>query len=280
MRLRIEQGDCIERLAAMPSDSVDLVLTDPAYESLEKHRARGTTTRLKQSEGSSNVWFKTFPNDRYPALFRELYRVLKPERHAYIICDDETSDIVKIVAQMEGFYLWNTLTWVKTRPSHTEDEPSVDLGMGYHYRRCTERIVFLEKCSAPYVLVPREREQTEPQAGLFGETKVRSVPLLERLLAPRRLKPGKGRQLHDLSIPEVLFFSPVKRGYPTEKPVQLLRTLIEQSTMPGEWVLDPFAGSGSTAAAAVAADRRAYLIELDIEQAGRIRQRFADEEVV
>ncbi len=64
-------------LRDQPAESVDLVITDPAYESLEKHRAVGTTTRLKHSKASSNDWFKVFPNARFGELFTEVFRVLK-----------------------------------------------------------------------------------------------------------------------------------------------------------------------------------------------------------
>ena len=55
-------GDAVEWLRKVPDASVDLVVTDPPYESLEKHRAVGTTTRLKHSKASSNDWFEIFPN--------------------------------------------------------------------------------------------------------------------------------------------------------------------------------------------------------------------------
>ena len=69
--------DAVAWLRELPTESADLVVTDPAYESLEKHRAVGTTTRLKHSKASSNDWFKIFPNARFGELFREIYRVLR-----------------------------------------------------------------------------------------------------------------------------------------------------------------------------------------------------------
>ncbi len=48
------------------------------------------------------------------------------------------------------------------------------------------------------------------------------------------------RKLANLSIPDVLEFKRVYRGYPTEKPVPLLETLIEQSSVAGDVVADPF----------------------------------------
>ncbi len=128
------QRDAVEMLRTLPSESVDLVVTDPAYESLEKHRARGTTTRLKKSLASSNPWFDIFPNARFPDLFTELYRVLKPDRHAYLFCDSETAFIAKPVGEAAGFRFWKPLVWDK-----------VTLGMGYHYRGRYEFILFFEK---------------------------------------------------------------------------------------------------------------------------------------
>ena len=46
---QLSQGDAVEWLRSLPAESVDLVITDPPYESLEKHRAIGTTTRLMVS---------------------------------------------------------------------------------------------------------------------------------------------------------------------------------------------------------------------------------------
>ncbi len=69
-------ADAVMWLRSLRPETFDLIVTDPAYESLEKHRAKGTTTRLKHSEASSNDWFPIFGNARFPDLFREFYRVL------------------------------------------------------------------------------------------------------------------------------------------------------------------------------------------------------------
>ena len=87
-------GDAISVLKAIPSETVDLIVFDPAYESLERHRRQGTTTRLKQSKASSNQWFDCFPNRGYPELFKQISRVLKPGSHLYMFADEETRDII------------------------------------------------------------------------------------------------------------------------------------------------------------------------------------------
>lgn len=191
----MNEEDAFEWLERRPSKSLDLIVTDPPYESLEKHRAKGTTTRLKVSDGSSNEWFSTIPNARLPELFQQLYRVLRDDRHCYFICDQETMFVAKPAAEAAGFKFWKPLIWDK-----------VTIGMGYHYRARYEVILFLEK--------------------------------------------GK-RKLNDLGIPDILTAKRVRVGYPTEKPVELLRTLIRQSATRGEIVCDPFSGSGSTGEAAL-----------------------------
>lgn len=194
-RYRLESLDAVEWLRTLPSASVDLVLTDPPYESLEKHRAIGTTTRLKHSKASSNDWFEIFPNTRFEELLRELYRVLKKDRHLYVHCDAETMFVVKPLAEAVGFKFWKPIVWDKRL-----------LGMGYHYRARYEFVLFFEK--------------------------------------------GK-RRLNDLSVPDVLQVPRIRGGYPTEKPVDLATIFVQQSTAPGELVIDPFCGSGSVGVAAV-----------------------------
>lgn len=130
----LAQSDAVAFLRGLPSETVDLVLTDPAYESLEKHRAIGTTTRLKLSAGSSNPWFAVFPNLRFAELFEEVYRVLKRDTHFYLMCDHETAFIAKPIAEQAGFKFWKPLIWDKR-----------SIGMGYHYRARYELVLFFEK---------------------------------------------------------------------------------------------------------------------------------------
>lgn len=130
----LSQLDAVAFLRTLPAESVDLLVTDPAYESLEKHRAIGTTTRLKVSAGSSNPWFRVFPNARFGELFEEAHRVLKRDTHFYLMCDPETAFIVKPVAEAAGFKFWKPIVWDKR-----------SIGMGYHYRARYEFVMFFEK---------------------------------------------------------------------------------------------------------------------------------------
>lgn len=211
----IIHADAVAFLRDLPYDSVDLVVTDPAYESLEKHRAHGTTTRL------TGAWFPIFANDRFDDLLRELYRVLRPGRHLYILCDAETMFVLRPMISRHGFDFHKPIVWDK-----------VAIGMGYHYRARCEFILFVSK-------------------------------------------PGPNRRLADLGVPDVLAFKRVRGGYPTEKPVELLDVLIRQSSDPGELVIDPFAGSGATGVAAVAAGRRFLGCDVQADAVAAANERIA-----
>jgi site-specific DNA-methyltransferase (adenine-specific) len=202
----------------MPAASVDLVVTDPPYESLEKHRAVGTTTRLKQSKASSNPWFRIFPNARFAELFAEVHRVLARNSHFYLFCDQETAFVAKPIAETAGFKFWKPLIWDKQT-----------IGMGYHYRSRYEMILFFEK--------------------------------------------GK-RQLNDLGTADILTAPRVRGGYPAEKPPRISEILIEQSTRPGELVIDPFMGSGSVGVAALNLGRRFHGNDIAAEALAVARERL------
>jgi site-specific DNA-methyltransferase (adenine-specific) len=133
-RFELARTDAVEWLRSLPPASADLLVTDPAYESLEKHRAIGTTTRLKHSKASSNDWFAIFPNARFPEFFEAAYRALKKNAHLYVFCDAETMFVAKPIGEAAGFKFWKPLIWDKRT-----------IGMGYHYRARYETILFFEK---------------------------------------------------------------------------------------------------------------------------------------
>jgi len=130
----LSSQDAVAWLRDQPAESIDLIITDPAYESLEKHRAVGTTTRLKHSKASSNDWFAIFPNARFGELFEAAYRALRNDTHFYLLCDAETMFVAKPEAERVGFRFWKPLVWDKQT-----------IGMGYHYRARYELILFFEK---------------------------------------------------------------------------------------------------------------------------------------
>lgn len=222
----------LDFLRSLPDESIDLVDTDVPYSSLELHRSKGTTTRLKASDGSSNEWFGTIPDSSLPELLAEFYRVLRPDRHCYLWVDEPTMDVIKaqqFARNPDGTYVRNKsgwypcasgfkyhrhLTWVKT--TKAGDAPRG--GMGYHWRGAKELILFLEK--------------------------------------------GK-RRLNDLGLTDVLLHPRPDVDHGTPKPRETNEAIVINSSNLGEVVLDPFCGSGSAPAAAVKLGRRALGCDID-----------------
>lgn len=114
------------------------------------------------------------------------------------------------------------------------------------------------------------------------------APAYERITFGTHVKSAAGRSRGDGRLAARLRRSSVirvgrlnatgVRRHPTEKPVPLLRQLIESSTLPGELVLDPFAGVGSTLVAAVFTGRRAIGIEINESYAAVAAERVRDAE--
>lgn len=193
MTWSVEKGDALIELMKLEDASVDLVVTDPPYPSLEEHRAIGTTTRL------TNQWFDVLDWQDLRTVLIELRRVLKRDTHCYVMGDWEAvHGHFYPDAEEIGFGSWPPIIWDK-----------VAIGNGYHWRRRHEYICFFEKGHRNL------NDRSEP-----------SVQEAKRLA-------GKAQQ------------------YPTQKPTELIRKLILNSSEPGDTVLDPFCGSGSTGVAAL-----------------------------
>ncbi|MCJ8349226.1 site-specific DNA-methyltransferase [Moritella sp.] len=168
--MKLHKIDAVDWLKTLPNESVDLVITDPPYESLEKHRKIGTTTRLKNSAGSSNQWFSIFPNSDFPALIEQIYRVLKKNSHFYLFCDQETMFVIKPIAEELGFKFWKPIVWDKCV-----------IGMGYHYRARYEFILFFEKGKRKLhdLGMPDVLQEKRVWRGYPTE---KPVPLIEKLI--------------------------------------------------------------------------------------------------
>jgi site-specific DNA-methyltransferase (adenine-specific) len=171
--------DAIQWLRRLNTESVDCFFTDPAYESLEEHRAIGTTTRLKD-------WFPIFRNARYVDLFMELHRVLRNDRHCYVMSDEPTLYHLKPAAEEAGFKWWKAVVWDKET-----------IGNGYHYRTAHEFIVFLEKGKRPLrdrtrvrsTVGPSTVPGTGPIRGKAHYPTEKPVPLIQHFLH-QSVEPG------------------------------------------------------------------------------------------
>lgn len=110
-------GDCLEIMKEIPSQSVDLVLTDPPY-GMEYQSARRTAQFDKIENDVTLEWVKPF--------LVETYRILKDNTHIYIFCNDYAISDFRKVLEGVGFTPKRTLVWVKN--NHTSGDLEGDYG--------------------------------------------------------------------------------------------------------------------------------------------------------
>jgi len=208
-RPEIILGDCVEEMGKMKGESVDLILTDPPF-GIDIGEAH-TFGRMTVSDTYQDGEFETF--DLLDKAIREMYRVLKMDRHMFIFCAIEKIPKVKALLEKHGFWVHHMpLIW--------------DKGSGSYPSQST--------------------------------TFVHSYECFLHCMKGKRMLNGTPKDLFTIKrVP------PNKKIHPSEKPTELLRALIEYTTLAGELVLDPFCGSGATIVATKELNRRGVGIEKD-----------------
>lgn len=130
--------DALQGLEKIQDNAIDMIFTDPAYWTLNKWRNIGTTTRLggnkDKSKQNENEWFDTIDTNYLFNFMVECYRVLKKDRHMFLMCDGQTLKDVLLYSEEAGFNYCKPLVWDK-----------VNIGMGYHFRNQHEFIVMFDK---------------------------------------------------------------------------------------------------------------------------------------
>jgi len=232
---RIYQGDCVEVLDSLPAASVDVVFADPPYNlQLGGDLLRPNNSRV---DGVDDAWdrFQGFADyDGFTrAWLSACRRVLKDTGTLWVIGSYHNIFRVGTTLQDLGFWVLNDVIWRKTNPM-----PNF---RGTRFTNAHETLLW---CSTG----PEARYtfNYEAMKALNDGLQMRSDWSLPLCTGPERLKDEAGQKLH-----------------PTQKPESLLHRIILASSNPGDVILDPFLGSGTTAAVAKRLGRRWIGIERD-----------------
>ena len=137
MFIELIHGDCLKEMKNIPDGSIDLVVTDPPYRCISgglngtnKHQGCLVDT------GNDGKLFKH--NSIKPSEFMPvLYKVLKPQSHAYIMTNTKNLELMLMEARLSGFYLHNLLVWIKNNCT-----------VNRWYMKNAEYILFLKKGKA------------------------------------------------------------------------------------------------------------------------------------
>jgi modification methylase len=233
---RVLVGDCVAELAKLPSESVDLVFADPPY----NLQLAGSLSRPDQSvvDAVDEDWDRFASFADYDAFTRawltEARRVMKPNATLWVIGSYHNIFRVGAALQDLGFWVLNDIVWRKANPM-----PNF---RGRRFTNAHETLIWASKGAAAkgYTF------HYEALKAGNEDAQARSDWLFPLCTGEERIKGADGRKAH-----------------PTQKPEALLRRIILASTNPGNVILDPFFGSGTTGAAAKALGRRFIGIERD-----------------
>ncbi len=243
----IIEGDCIEVLQGLSAGSAELVFADPPYNlQLGGELLRPNNTRV---DGVNHAWdrFDDFAAyDRFTrAWLRECHRMLKPDGAIWVIGSYHNIFRLGAALQDEGYWLLNDIVWLKTNPM-----PNFK---GTRFTNAHETLIW-----AAHGKNSRPTFNYDSLKAFNDDLQMRSDWLIPICSGPERLRDDGGRKAH-----------------PTQKPEALLKRVLLATTKPGDLVLDPFFGTGTTGAAAKALGRRFIGIERDPDYAAAAGARIA-----
>jgi DNA modification methylase len=240
-------GDCRRVMRAWPRDSVDLIFADPPYNlQLKQELVRPNRTLVDAVDDNWDQFRDFREYDRFTtAWLKECRRLLKPSGTLWVIGTYHNIYRIGKIVQDLGFWILNDVVWTKLNPM-----PNF---RGVRLTNAHETLIWAKKSEGArgytfnYHLLKK----------LNGGKQMRSDWYFSLCGGHERLRDAEGRKLHS-----------------TQKPLALLERVVLACTRPGDVVLDPFAGTGTSGVAAHKHDRRFIMIEREatyVEQGIRRR---------
>ena len=242
----IKVGDCVELMSELPEGSVDMIFADPPYNlQLEHELLRPNQTRVA---GVDDDWdkFDGFAayDDFTRAWMGAARRVLRADGSLWVIGSYHNIFRVGAILQDLEYWILNDVVWRKTNPM-----PNF---RGRRFTNAHETLLWCAKHAQA-----RHTFNHAAMKALNGDLQMRSDWTLPLCTGAERLRDADGAKAH-----------------PTQKPEALLYRVILAATQPGDLILDPFFGTGTTGAVAKRLGRRCIGIEREAGYAALARARL------
>ena len=240
-------GDCTQVLATLPEKSVDVVFADPPYNlQLRAELWRPNMTKVDAVDDAWDQFESLAAYDAFTRAWRAgCRRVLKDTGTLWVIGSYHNIFRVGTALQDLGFWLLNDVVWIKSNPT-----PQF---RGVRFANAHETLIWAQKKrGAKYTFNYRTLKAHN------DDLQMRSDWYLGLCVGQERLRDHSGAKAH-----------------PTQKPEALLYRALLASTRPGDVVLDPFFGTGTTGAVARKMGRRWIGIEREAHYVELARQRIA-----
>lgn len=245
---QVLEGDCLQVLQTLPERSIDLVFADPPYNlQLRQELWRPNQTRVDAVDDDWDQFEGFAEYDAFSrAWLQACHRVLKPQGSLWVIGTYHNIFRLGTILQDLGFWILNDIIWVKTNPM-----PNF---RGVRFTNAHETLIWAAHSKqATYTFHHHAMKALNEDLQMRSDWELPICGGQERL----RLEG--------------------KKAHPTQKPEGLLYRVLLASTNPGEIVLDPFFGTGTTGAVAKRLRREWIGIEQDAGYAALARERIARE---
>jgi site-specific DNA-methyltransferase (adenine-specific) len=235
----ITTGDCIERMAALPPGTVNLVIADPPYNIGIDYGDGRRADRLPDADyiAWTHRWIKAAA------------RTLADDGAMWVICGQEYAGDHQLAMRAAGLHWRNTVTWRETFGVNCRSKFNRTSRPMFYFTKHPRRFTFNVEA-----LTTRSRRQE---------------------MGDRRANPA-GKVLDDVwTIARVCgTFRERVRGVPTQLPLELVQRVVLGLTQPGDLIVDPFTGSGTTGVVCIEHGRHFQGIELREEYAAIARDRI------
>ena len=231
---QIIRGDCVDVLDLFPEKSIDLIFADPPYNlQLRNELWRPNSTRVDAVDDEWDQFSSFEEYDQFSvAWLSACRRVLKDHGAIWVIGSYHNIYRIGAIMQNLGFWFLNDIIWLKTNPM-----PNF---RGVRFTNAHETLLWASKSKGA-----RYTFNHYAMKALNDDLQMRSDWQLPICSGPERLKVNG------------------KKAHSTQKPEALLYRVILASSNPGDVVLDPFFGSGTTGAVAKKLHRNWIGIEMD-----------------
>lgn len=256
----LHQGDCVEWLGQLPDAHADLVFADPPF----------------NIDYSYDVYDDARSDEDYLAFCKDwiagVHRVLKPDGTFWLAIGDEYAAELKILSQQLGFHCRSWVIWYYTFGVNNRKGFSRSHTHLFHFVKHKTKYTFNLDNPAVRVASARQLVYADKRANSKGR-----LPDNTWILRPQDAPPGAFATDHD-----TWFYSRVagtfkeREGFHgCQMPEQLLGRIIRLCSHPGDVVLDPFGGSGTTLVTAKKLARQPLGCELSPEYVERIGERLS-----
>lgn len=242
---QVHLGDCIQLLEGHPAGTIDLVFADPPYNlQLSGDLYRPNMTKVDAVDDDWDQFESFLAYDEFTSRWLSACkRVLKPDGALWVIGSYHNIYRMGKILQDQGFWILNDVLWIKTNPM-----PNF---RGVRFTNAHETLLWAAKSkSSKYTF------NHQAMKAFNGGLQMRSDWLLPICTGAERIKVN-GEKAHS-----------------TQKPEALLYRVILASTNPGDLVLDPFFGTGTTGAVAKKLHRKWLGIEQDAGYVELARKRI------